>query len=209
MVEQNTFSPRHSPGIIWACVGWLGLATTLLLYLGVRSHLGKGDAGAVLILGGIPSLLGFGVALGRGYFVTAVGSGYNARERARRVVIGSALVGLLCMAGGVGTLGIEALLRSRQDARCVGEAQAVVASDLERHPPPGLGAFRGVTGEGYDNPPPWSPAGYYLRARRTAHFANGDSDIEIIITPTSGDEVMIERVEGGSRFIVSHPRFGE
>jgi hypothetical protein len=84
-----------------------------------------------------------------------------------------------------------------------------LASHLERHSPPGLGAFRGVTGEGYDHPPPWSPAGYYLRARRTAHFANGDSGIEIIVTPTSGDEVVIEHVEGRGRFIVSHPRFEE
>jgi hypothetical protein len=124
---------------------------------------------------------------------------------AKRILIfvGTALV---CLALALAT---QSVLLGRQHARCVKEAQTAVEAYLRDHPNATLGEFQGMNGEGYGGPTPWSPAGFYLQAYRTARFTKGTWKLRILVCMpgyNGPDTLRVTPPKGqDSDFYVVHP----
>src|SRR4029077_10891391 len=77
---------------------------------------------------------------------------------------------------------LHARLHAQLEAKCVADAELAVAEYLREHSP--LGTFQSISGseEGFGGPG-FSPMGYFLQARRVAHYTDRDERIRICIFP--------------------------
>ena len=203
---------RGSAERIWAWMGGLALLATVLFYFHLLHRgMASDEATGVLILGGALSSLLFLAALGCALvrrreekwtaYWSAKFAGVNPETMPPRPTVSKrairlALVGLLCIAIGAAVLVTRHLRRVHQDSQCVAEAQTVVEEYFRQHAHPKLGAFQSMSGAGYGYPGPWNIGGYYLQAWRMAHFAEGDAQVRIIVTP-GGDKFKVKMVGEG------------
>jgi hypothetical protein len=102
---------------------------------------------------------------------------------------------------------LHARLHAKLEAKCVADAELAVAEYLREHSPPGT--FQSISGSeaGYGGPG-FSPAGYFLQARRVAHYSDrDDQSIRICVFPrhpTQPTNVGVYMVQDNV-YSVSHP----
>ncbi len=96
--------------------------------------------------------------------------------------------------------------RARRESQCIADAEKAVAEYLQKHPSPTLGDFQKLDGEGFDGPSWGNPVGFYLQARRVAHFTKGQEAIVVYVHPGKAEEPEEVKVFFASpdRYQVSH-----
>ncbi len=195
MNRDATSDVQRSAGTTWVRVGLTILFITLagVSWLWLKNPLSTGRMFVPLLVGGVPAVICFFVALYFSVRHVRIGIPPAARWIEWRTVR-HAVAGLLLFALGARILAVACDRRDReQQAKWVGEAERVVAQflqvrkNLRPYPmrpgesPPDLGAFQELWGEGY-YPPRWNIQGYrYLVAERMARFANGDLPVTLYV----------------------------